>query len=73
MTHTSSPSALVISEIGSCFLPRPAYLKFSTIAGMTGMPQHPAFSSEMQFLQTFLPELAWNQDCPDLSLLCWLG
>jgi hypothetical protein len=63
LSHASSP-ALVIFEIESCFLPRPAW-------DDRLMPPCPASCCCCwdEVLGIFLLRLAWNYDLPDLSLL----
>jgi hypothetical protein len=68
--------ALVILEIGSCFLPRPAWTMFLLFYAFCSSwndrhaPPHLAFFPiEMGISQTFLSGLAWNHNPPNLSLL----
>jgi hypothetical protein len=72
--------ALVILEIGSCFLPRvtwtAVFLFYASCCSWDDgcVPLYPVFFSvEMGVSQTLLPVLAWNCDPSPLSLPCSLG
>jgi hypothetical protein len=71
---TLVPSALVILEIGSCFLPR---LLWTVILQLLLAQQvctvTPNFFLLGWGLAIFLPGMSCNHDPPDLSLSCSFG